>query len=77
MDFFVSFTGREQPLNPSIQEEMYRIGREALLNPFCHSYATRVEFELEYAGQDLRMRVRGNGVGIAPELLLEGRAGTF
>jgi PAS domain S-box-containing protein len=77
IDFRVSVTGRQQPLNPSISREMYHIGREALLNAFCHSGARRVEFELEYAGQDLQMRVRDNGIGIDPQVLREGRAGHF
>jgi len=77
IDFHVSVTGRQQPLNPSIREEMYRIGREALLNAFCHSQAKLVECELEYADQALQMRVRDNGIGIDPQVLLEGRAGHF
>jgi signal transduction histidine kinase len=54
---------------------MYRIGREALVNAFCHSRAKRVEFELEYAGSELRMRVRDNGCGIDPQALHSGREG--
>jgi len=77
IDFRVSVKGRQQPLNPSIGEEMYRIGREALLNAFCHSRAKRVELELEYADQGLEMRVRDNGIGINPQVLREGRAGHF
>jgi len=73
--FSVSVAGRPQPLSPLIQQETYRIGREALLNAFCHSGAKRVECELEYADQDLRMRVRDNGVGIDPQVLHRGRDG--
>jgi len=76
-DFRVSVKGRQQPLNPSIQGEMYRIGREALLNAFSHSQGKRVELELEYADQGLQMRVRDNGIGIDPQVLCEGRAGHF
>jgi PAS domain S-box-containing protein len=73
--FSVSGAGRPQPLSPVIQQETYRIGREALLNAFCHSGAKRVECELEYADQDLQMRVRDNGVGIDPQVLHNGREG--
>ena len=77
VDFRVSVSGRQHPLSPSIRQEMYHIGREALLNAFCHSRAKRVEFELEYADQGLQMRVRDNGIGIDPQVLREGRAGHF
>src|SRR6516164_8460795 len=72
IDFRVSVTGRQQPLQPAIRHEIYRIGREALFNAFCHSRAKRVEFELEYAESDLRMRVRDNGCGIDPQVLQTG-----
>jgi len=75
MDFRVVVTGRQQPLQPPLQHEIYRIGREALVNAFCHSQAKRVEFELEYGDSDLRMRVRDDGCGIDPVVLKEGREG--
>jgi len=75
IDFRVDVAGRQQPLNPLIQQEIYRIGREALLNAFCHSGAKRVEVELEYADQNLQMRVRDNGTGIDPQVLRNGREG--
>ena len=75
IDFHVSVAGRQQPLSPLIQQQTYRIGREALLNAFCHSGAKRVECELEYADQELQMRVRDNGTGIDPQVLHKGREG--
>jgi len=75
IDFRVSVAGRQQPLNPLIQQEIYRIGREALLNAFCHSRAKRVEFELEYTDRELHMRVRDDGIGIDPQVLHNGREG--
>jgi len=75
IDFRVRVAGRQQPLSPLIQQETYRIGREALLNAFCHSGAKRVECELQYADQDLQMRVRDNGRGMDPQVLHNGREG--
>ena len=75
IDFRVNVVGGQQPLNPLIQQEIYRIGREALLNAFCHSGAKRVEVELEYADQNLQMHVRDNGTGIDPRVLRNGRDG--
>src|SRR6266496_2040397 len=73
--FHVVVAGRQQPLEPLIQHEIYRIGRETLVNAFCHSQAKRVEFELEYADHELRMRISDNGCGIGPQVLQSGRAG--
>jgi len=75
IEFRVNVAGRQQSLNPLIQEEIYRIGREALLNAFCHSGAKQVEVDLEYADQNLQMRVRDNGTGIDPQVLRNGREG--
>ena len=75
IDFRVIVGGGQRPLQPLVRHEVYRIGREALMNAFCHSRANSVELELEYADSDLRMRVRDNGCGIDPQVLDAGREG--
>lgn len=75
IDFRVTVAGRRKPLPQPIEDEVYRIGREALVNAFRHSRAKRVDCELEYTDNDLRMRIRDDGCGIDPRTLQEGRAG--
>jgi len=75
IDFRVVVGGMQRSLEPSIQHEIYRIGREALVNAFCHSGAKRVEFVLDYADRELRLQVRDNGCGIDPQVLSSGREG--
>jgi len=76
VDFRVSVAGRQQPLRPAVRQEIYRIGREALVNAFLHSRAKCVELQLEYAaGSDLHMWVRDNGCGIDPQVVDAGREG--
>lgn len=75
VDFRVSVVGQQQPLRSTIQQEVYRLGREALLNAFCHSGAKRIDLELEFADSNLTMRVRDNGRGIEPQVLDTGREG--
>jgi PAS domain S-box-containing protein len=75
VEFRVSVIGEKRPLHLAIQHEIYRIGREALINAFRHSQATRVEVELEFADSELRMRVRDNGCGVDPRVLDAGREG--
>ena len=75
VDFRITVAGRQQPLKTPIRQEIYRIGREALLNAFRHSRARKVELELEYSDRVLHMRVRDDGCGIDPEVLRVGRDG--
>src|SRR5262249_54843863 len=75
IDFRVVVVGRQEPVLPAVWQEIYRIGREALLNAFRHSRAEHVELKLEYADGDLRLRVRDNGCGIDPQVLDTGREG--
>jgi len=58
-----------------IQNEIYQIGREAVLNALRHSGAKRVELELEYSDSNLCVRIRDNGRGIDPQVLEKGRGG--
>jgi ligand-binding sensor domain-containing protein len=67
--FRTTVEGTPQPLHPVVCEESYWIGREALNNAFRHAGATRIEVELLYSADMLRLRFRDNGHGIAPEIL--------
>jgi signal transduction histidine kinase/ligand-binding sensor domain-containing protein len=71
--FRVIVEGRPRPLYPVIRDEVYRIGREALVNAFRHSGAAAVEVEIEYTAKALRVLVRDDGSGIDPEVLRSGR----
>jgi signal transduction histidine kinase len=64
-----------RPLRPMIRDEVYRIGREALVNAFLHSHAGSIEVEVEYASRHLRVLVRDDGLGIDPQVLHSGREG--
>jgi len=75
VDFRVTVVGNQQSLRSAIEQEIYRLGREALVNAFRHSGAKRIDLELEYADNSLTMRVRDNGRGIDPQVLDTGRAG--
>ena len=76
-DLRVIVDGTPRPLHPSVRDELYRIGREALLNAFRHARAKRIEVELEYARRAVRLLVRDDGVGVDPEVLREGRDGHY
>lgn len=75
VDFRVIVEGRPRNLHPILRDEVYRIGREALVNAFRHARATLIEVELEYQHSHLRILVRDDGCGIDPQVLRTGRAG--
>ena len=64
-----------RPVRPIIRDEVYRIGREALVNAFVHAQANSIEVEVEYASGHLRVLVRDDGRGIDPQVLHSGRDG--
>ena len=69
----ISVMGRATALHPAVQEQVYLIGREALVNALRHSGATMIEAEIEYLPSKLRVIVRDNGSGIDPQMLESGR----
>ena len=59
--------GKPWTLNPAIQEQLFLIGREAVMNALRHSQATKIEVEVQYLRDLLSVSVRDNGRGINPE----------
>ncbi|HVK69841.1 MAG TPA: two-component regulator propeller domain-containing protein [Polyangium sp.] len=70
--FRVSVEGKPPSLDAIVRDEVFRIGREALLNAFHHADARRIEVELAYDDEELRLRVRDDGIGVDAELLEAG-----
>ena len=64
-------------LHPLVQDEVYRIGREAILNAFRHATARSIEVTLEYRENRFRLFVRDDGRGLEGEVLRIGREGHF
>ena len=67
--FRVITTGKEQQVDPAIREEVYLIGREAMLNAFHHAQALALEVQIDFELRQLRMCVRDDGVGIDAQTL--------
>ena len=68
-EFQVQVEGTPQPLNPIIRDEVYRIAVEALRNAVRHANARRIEINILYGENDLRLRIRDDGRGIDPVVL--------
>jgi signal transduction histidine kinase len=70
-DSRVQVEGTPRNLDPILRDEVYRIAAEALRNAFRHAQARRIEVEIRYDEQQLRVRVRDDGKGIDPKFLGE------
>jgi signal transduction histidine kinase len=75
IDFQIVVEGRPRPLHPLIRDEVYCLGREALVNAFQHSRAGSIKVEVQYLDHQLRIVVCDDGDGIEPEVLRNGREG--
>jgi signal transduction histidine kinase len=74
--FPIFVSGQSMALMPRVQQQVYLIGREALVNALRHSEATSIEAEVEYLHRRLRVVVRDNGRGIDSVILRSGGRGT-
>jgi signal transduction histidine kinase/ligand-binding sensor domain-containing protein len=73
--FDVAVEGAPRDLNPILRDDVYRIAGEALRNAFHHAHARRIEVEIQYDNNHLRLRVRDNGKGVDSKVFTDGRSG--
>ena len=71
--FRILVVGKPQALNPGIREQIFLIGREAVVNALRHSGASNIEVEVEYLRSRTRVLVRDDGCGIDPKVVRSGR----
>jgi signal transduction histidine kinase/ligand-binding sensor domain-containing protein len=70
--FRLTVEGERKALTALPRDEIYRITREILRNAFQHAEASRIEAEIRYDDRELRVRIRDDGKGIAPQVLKAG-----
>jgi len=73
--FKVIVEGSSTPLLPIVRDEVYRIGREAVINAFHHARAKSITVEISYLENQLRLLITDDGCGINSEVLQAGRDG--
>ena len=71
--FEMSMTGQPSPLDPSIQEEMFLIGREALTNAFKHSRAKHISADVKYDRNSVELCILDDGLGFDAASAGEGK----
>jgi signal transduction histidine kinase len=67
--------GNPEPLHPILQDELYRITREAVGNAFRHARAKHIEVDVRFDARILRVRVRDDGIGMESNIAERGRDG--
>lgn len=70
--FSVMVEGEPRPLSQIVQNDVYRIAHEVLLNSFRHAKARHIQAEIRYERHSLRLRLRDDGKGIDPAVLQAG-----
>jgi signal transduction histidine kinase len=68
----VLMEGTPQKIHPRLQDDLYRISREAVANAFRHAQATHIELDIRYDPSMFRLRIRDDGVGMNPDIIAKG-----
>ncbi|SDR67793.1 histidine kinase [Opitutus sp. GAS368] len=63
----VAITGKRRRLPEIVEENLLRIGQEAMTNVVKHSHATRVVLRLEFLPNSVALEIRDNGRGLSAE----------
>jgi signal transduction histidine kinase/ligand-binding sensor domain-containing protein len=69
--------GTYRPLERHVEDELLRIGQEAVMNALRHAKCERIDIELAYGLKNLLMMVSDNGCGFDPRLHESGSNGHF
>jgi signal transduction histidine kinase len=75
VDFHLTIEGAPHPLDPLAQDEVHRIGREALLNAFLHADAASINVRVIYNVGGMQLLISDDGRGIDDDILQSGKPG--
>ncbi len=69
--------GQARPLPEVVEENLLRMGQEALTNVIKHSEAARADIELEFGVQNVLLKITDDGRGFNPETAVGPQDGHF
>jgi signal transduction histidine kinase/ligand-binding sensor domain-containing protein len=75
VSFHVVEKGGGRTLDPAAAEEIYRIGREAIINSYRHADADSIVVEISHGSDQFSVRFRDNGCGITDDIANCGKVG--
>jgi signal transduction histidine kinase/ligand-binding sensor domain-containing protein len=67
VSFRVTTEGQVREFDPFVGDEIYRIGREAIVNAYRHSQPKLIELQLNYALSSFGLLLRDDGIGFDSE----------
>jgi signal transduction histidine kinase len=67
--FRVLVEGKAREISRPLNEDLYQIAKEAIVNAFRHAHAKQIELDLKFGPRMLRLRVRDDGLGIDRNVL--------
>jgi signal transduction histidine kinase len=73
----IATTGQTQPLSEVFEENLLRIGQEAITNAVKHSEAKSVNVELLFGPQKVALQIKDDGKGFVPETCAGPNEGHF
>jgi len=68
IQFTITTEGRVRPLPEIVEDNLLRVGQEAMTNVVKHSQATAAEIHLDYGAKNIVLRIRDNGCGFERDL---------
>ena len=73
-NLYFIYEGRTKPLRAAVEQELYGIGREALINAFRHAHARNIEIAVVFHRNSLSLNIQDDGCGIEPKLVAVGNS---
>jgi signal transduction histidine kinase len=67
VDFSMRVDGDRRRLPPVVENNLLRIGQEAITNATKHAHPSRIDVRLAFEGRAVRLEVRDDGVGFDPD----------
>ncbi len=74
---YLQVKGTYRPVSRKIEDELLRIGQEAVANAVRHAAATRIDVQLMYEGKRVSLEVRDDGQGFEPSPRHSGPEGHY
>lgn len=70
--FEFTMEGSSRPLHPLVQEEVQRLGEEAIRNAYEHAQASIIEVIVGYRMNSFDVAIRDNGIGLPDDVVSKG-----
>lgn len=77
IDIQIETSGRAEPLSEIFEENLLRIGQEAITNAVKHSGAKNVKVELQFNPEKVALQIKDDGRGFVPETCVGPNEGHF